>query len=95
MHFYGLTLHELLHMPVVTFWMLHKNVDRIQAERDAKTAELMVRSQSADGIKELFDGLRKQMGQVVVIERPAAMRRPVEQLDRAGLNELRGLGRVG
>lgn len=92
MAFYGFSdTRKLLTTPVVTFWMLHKNIDRLMAEKDMRTADVAIRSQSADGVRSLFDDLRKQMGTVVDFDRLLAAQE--EQLDREGLHSLNGLGK--
>lgn len=93
MAFYGFSdVQKLLKTPVVTFWMLNKNIDRLSAEKDMRTAHVAVLSQSEDGIKTLFDDLRKQMGTVVDFDRMLAKQQ--EELDRAGLHSLKELGKV-
>jgi hypothetical protein len=91
--FYGFAdMKTLLRTPVVTFWMLHRNVDRITAERDMRTASLAVQTQSSEGIKALMGDLKKQMGVVVDFDR--VILGQVEVLDRKGLQALKALGKA-
>ena len=89
--FYGYDMQRLLATPVVTFWMLHRNIDRLMAEKDMRVADVAIRSQSQDGVRSLLTDLRKQMGTVVDFDEVLA--RQEEKLDRAGLNSLRLLGK--
>ena len=87
MSFYGFSdTRKLLATPIVTFWMLHKNIDRVSAERDLRVADVAIRSQSAEGVRSLFDDLKKQMGKVVDFDRVLAAQE--ERLDREGLHGL-------
>jgi hypothetical protein len=90
MSFYGFSdIQKLLTTPVVTFWMLHKNIDRLMAERDMRTADVAIRSQSAEGVRDLFEDLKKQMGTVVDFDRVLQSQEAV--IDREGLKALKGL----
>jgi hypothetical protein len=94
MSFYGFSdTQKLLATPVVTFWMLHKNIDRLSAEKDMRVADVAIRSQTSEGVKALFEDLRTQMGTVVDFDRVLA--RQEEQIDRAGLQGLKLLGKIG
>lgn len=65
--FYGLASVEVLRKtPLKTFWMLHKNVDRISAERDQRSALIAIKSQSSEGMTEMMKDLRDQMGTTIV-----------------------------
>lgn len=79
---------KVLDLPLKTFWMLHKNIDRQEAERDLRTAQIAAQTQSAEGFKDLMQDLRAQMGQVVVFEADA---QPEDQIDREGISRLRML----
>ena len=92
MHFYGLSDLDLLAMPVRRFWLLNKSVDRIVAEQAIQSAVIAVQTQSGDSFSDLMKGLRKQMGQVVVLDR--ARKGVAEKLDREGLDKLRLLGKI-
>lgn len=89
---YAMSVPELLALPAKTFWMLHKNVDRLLAEDSLRLVEIGISSQSGEMAQKLGTALRKQMGTVVEIdEAAAAMNMP---FDREGLNKLKGLGKV-
>ena len=78
-------------MPVTTFWMLNRNVDRLTAERGLRDVALMAASQSSEGVKEVIEGLKKQMGSPIKFEEHAPPRE-TPKLDREGLNSLKDLG---
>lgn len=96
MSFYGFSdTKKLLATPVVTFWMLHKNIDRLMAEKDLRVADVAIRSQSADSVVKLFEDLRKQMGTIVDFDKVFTEQEMiVEKLDRDGLHSLAALGKV-
>ncbi len=93
MRFYGLSDEQVLQMPVRRFWLLHKNVDRIAAEEDIRVAAIAASVQSGESFNELMNGLRKQMGEVVIIDRISQAM--TEKLDRVGLAMLKGMKKVG
>jgi hypothetical protein len=70
-----------------TFWMLHRNIDRISAERDQRTAMVTIQSQSLEGVKDLMTDLRKQVGTIVEFEETAPTK-----LDRKALHALAAIG---
>jgi hypothetical protein len=81
---------EVRELPLKTFWMLHKNIDRIYAERDMRSTELMIKTQSSEGVKSLLEDLRKSYGAVIEIDVAATAMR--EKLDRKGLTSLKSKG---
>jgi hypothetical protein len=93
LEFYGFAdVKSLLATPLATFWMLHRNIDRLMAEKDIRVADVAIRSQSSDGVRALLTDLRTQMGTVVDFDE--VLSRQEEKLDRAGLNGLRGIGKA-
>lgn len=93
MAFYGFSdVQKILKTPVVTFWMLHKNIDRLTAEKDIRTANIAVLAQSEDGVRTLFSDLRKRMGTVVDFDKALVIKQ--EKLDRDGLHSLKDLGKA-
>jgi hypothetical protein len=93
MRFYGMAFREVLTLPIQTFWMLHRNVDRVVAEENYKSAIIAASAMGGDGLTTLLEDLRKQMGDVVIVDE-AKLAMQEAKLDREGLNSLRGLGRV-
>lgn len=83
---------KVLDLPLKTFWMLHKNIDRLEAEKDLRAAQLAAQTQSGEGFKELVRGLQKEMGQVVILEVGA---RKEDQIDREGVKRLKMLSMQG
>lgn len=70
-----------------TFWMLHRNIDRISAERDQRLALIQIQSQSSEGVKDLMTDLRQQVGTIIEFEeaKPTA-------IDRKALHALASIG---
>jgi hypothetical protein len=78
---------ETLDLPIKTFWMLHKNVDRIAAEQDMRAASIAIQSQSSEGIRAMMSDLRKQMGIVFVTEQAVTLVK-IDPARKARLNIL-------
>jgi hypothetical protein len=77
--------------------MFNKNIDRLSAERDMRSASVAIQSQSGEAIKEMFEDLRKQMGSVVEFDTEAMVKRTIEKDDnnRADLKDLAHIGDLG
>jgi hypothetical protein len=78
-------------LPLKAFWGLNKNIDRISAERDIRTAMVGIRSQSSEGVTEMMTDLRKQMGTIYEIDERAEAANTV----RTSREELRRIARIG
>jgi hypothetical protein len=65
---YGFDVPTLRKLPIVTFWMLNKAIDRMAAERDLRAARLMVQTQSEEGLTKLLADLQQQLGKIVVFD---------------------------
>lgn len=94
LNFYQLGSYQaVLALPIRTFWMLSRNIDRILAERDLRQIEVIVKSQATEGIQSLMTDLKKQMGTVVEIEIDAEerIRRAENERDTEGLLALKRL----
>jgi hypothetical protein len=79
-------------MPVKTFWMMHKNIDRLMAEADLRMLSVIAYGQSGEGVETFSKDMRKQMGQVAIIdEAKVAM---TEDVDSEGLESLKAMGRI-
>lgn len=68
---------EVLELPAKTFWMLHKNIDRISAEEDIRDLQVAAHSHSGESIKEMLESLQAQMGDVIKVETRIVMGKPV------------------
>ncbi len=81
-------------MPVKTFWMLHKNVDRIAAESDMRSAMIAIKSQSGEGVQSMMTDLRQQLGQVIEIDQEAEVKAAMARDDnnRSDLADLAYIG---
>lgn len=90
--FYGERRHDVLAMPIQTFWMMHKNIDRVMAEADLRLLSVYAYAQSGEGIEKFSEDMRQQMGQVV--EMDAVKTAFSERCDKEGLEGLRDLGRM-
>lgn len=91
-HAYKMNPVEILKLPVKTFWLLHKNIDRINAEQDIRTATILCNVQSSEGVQDLFKSLNKQLGKVVVFnEEKLALHEANQERDRIGLMELKSI----
>lgn len=93
MWFYGLTDLAVLAMPAPRFWLLAKNIDRLQAEEDQRQLVTMASAASDKGYKALYDRLQKQLGNIAEIDQ-VEQALEHDKLDRAGLKTLAGMGRV-
>ena len=93
MRFYSMSIREVRDLPIKSFWMLHKSVDRLMAEDEMRQATVIAHSMAGgDGFTELLEGLRKAVGVIVEFEDGDPGPPPVEPLDREGLLSLKGLG---
>ena len=81
-------------LPARTFWMFNKNIDRLSAERDMRSASVAIQSQSGEAIKEMFVDLRKQMGRVVEFDTEMMVKQAIAKDDnnRSDLKDLAYIG---
>lgn len=97
---YGMSISDILTLPLRRFWFLANQVDRIRAEEDLRLLQVLASSQSAEGYEKAVDSLREQMGQVYVWQ-PREMTLEVNvdkverdpEFDRAGLQRLKAMVR--
>ncbi|MCP1540057.1 hypothetical protein [Methylorubrum extorquens] len=82
-------------MPLKTFWLFSKNIDRLQAELDLRLLQVMSAASSGEAYGALIERLQRQVG-TIVRQSPDAIAEIAqeEQLDRAGLAELKAMGRA-
>lgn len=93
--FYGLGFQETLDLPVAAFWLFYNNIDRIQAERDVRTATIATHVTTGEGYEALGEALGKAIGDTFVFEEEPEPEAPqVEAYDRDGLLALKGLGKM-
>ena len=64
MRFYGLTDSELLAMPAKRFWLLEKNVSRIQAHEAMQSIPLVQCAMGGDGVKDYQSTLTNALGKI-------------------------------
>ena len=91
--FYGIDLNKVLQLPIKRFWLLHQNVDRIQAEQDLRLVKVFAYAQSEDGFKALVEDLQKQMGKVVEIDEARSAMESAS-FDEEGLLSIAELGKL-
>lgn len=89
-------LPEVLDLPIKQFWMLHRSIDRMQAELDYRMVAVIANGMSGgEGLEKLVDGLRSQIGTIVEWEEEGPSFAPMKaELDRVGLESLKGLGSI-
>lgn len=74
-------------MPIRRFWLLHKSIDRIAAERDQRQLQTLVAIHvGGESVSKYHDSLMKQVGDVAVIDKVRAALN--EKIDRKGIGEL-------
>lgn len=77
---------EVLALPVRTFWFLNEQIDRIAAEEALRGIDLaLAGNMNAEGLKELMQRLKRQMGLVMKID---------ESPDLAGLQRIATMNKV-
>lgn len=54
-------------MPVRRFWLLEKNITRLQAERDLRQLPIASAPNSQEGYRELTNRLSAEIGSVVTV----------------------------
>lgn len=79
-------------MPMRTFWMMHRNIDRLMAESDLRMLSVIAYGQSGEGIEQFSQDMRRQMGRVVEFDE--VKRALSEELDSEGLSTLKNLGKA-
>lgn len=87
MHFYSQTYEAMLALPLKTFWLLNTNIDRIQAQKDARSLNVARISQTAgDAPGHFRQQLVIEAGTIVKLasESPLAAKR-----DETGFAELK------
>ena len=65
MRFYGMAYMDVIDMPVIAFWTLHKQISRINLKECIRDTRAAVASQSKDSFDELSDEMRVMSNEVV------------------------------
>lgn len=73
-------------MPIRRFWLLEKNVSRLEAASDLRRLDVATAVLSAENHRQLGEKLARELGSVVVEE---------AKLDKRGLESLKGLAQLG
>jgi hypothetical protein len=92
-----MSFQEVKRLPLRAFWMLQKNIDRLEAAQDYRTMQVMLSVTSEQGVKAHTERLKKIIGKVIVYDEARMVKRTIleeDRLDVDGLNRLRGKGRL-
>lgn len=81
MSFYSIDYQSMRKLPLRTFWLLSKSINRIEAERGLRALSIASASQSSDGFKAAQKNLQAEIGEVTTEEAPE----PVGTEQMAGL----------
>lgn len=81
---------DVMRMPLKTFWLYSKNIDRILSEVDLRQLQLVASATSSEAYGSMQANLRKQLGMIVKVKAQDAQE---EQLDRGGLADLKAMAR--
>lgn len=82
-------------LPIRKFWFLFQMVERLRAEDARVLLEIGIATQSGEGVKEAYEALENDVGQICVWEAevPKVIEIDSEELDpefdREGLNALK------
>lgn len=77
-------------MPLKTFWLLHKNIDRIEAGDDYRQLQTIISATHEDGVRAHSERLLGIVGLIVDYDRgTAVMTIDEEEHDQAGIEWLR------
>ncbi|AVE44270.1 hypothetical protein MW722_001435 [Acinetobacter baumannii] len=91
MHFYSETYQSLLAMPIKTFWLLSNSVERIEAQRDLRHLKIALAGSmgaTQEGIENLMESLRKEVGEVIKGDNNPILN---TERDEAGFEALRNM----
>jgi len=81
MSFYSLDYQSMLKLPLRTFWLLSKSINRIEAERGLRSLSIAQASQSSEGFKAAYKRLEEEVGEAASEQTPE----PVGTEQMAGL----------
>lgn len=94
MRFYSMSIQAVRDLPLNTFWMLNKSVDRLNAAEDYRQAILVAQATAGgEGLSGFLDALKDQVGEIVRMGVDKASVQH-DELDRSGLSSLAGLGKM-
>lgn len=81
----------ILRLPLKTFWLMHKNIDRIEAKNDMRAMSVALVAQSTpDTAKQFRQELVIEAGTIVKLEGEAAEASPLNaKRDDAGFSDLK------
>ncbi|MCS4374546.1 hypothetical protein MKR02_21810 [Klebsiella sp. K4-41] len=68
--YYSLPPKQLLEIPLETFWMMSRNIERIQSERDLRDFQVArVAQAGVEDAKAFMEGLQLRIGRPVITDR--------------------------
>jgi len=79
---YSLATTEVLAMPIKRFWLLEKNISRLEALDGIRQLDITVASQGKEGYEDMHRQLKGQIGLITVV---------TPELDKRGLEGLRNM----
>jgi hypothetical protein len=89
MYFYSETHESLMRMPLQTFWLLSNNIERIQAQLDLRTVNILLRTgmnATSETVDQTYEALVAETGEIVKI---SAMAQAYAPRDEAGVEALK------
>jgi hypothetical protein len=85
---------DVMRMPLKTFWLYSKNIDRLLSEIDLRQLQLMASATSGEAYGRMQENLHKQLGVIVKLSPEAiAQSAQEEKLDPIGLADLKAMAR--
>lgn len=101
MKIYSIGLDAVLALPGKTFWMLHRSIDRMDAETDQRQLLTVAHGMAGgDGFMQLMERLQKRIGSVIEFTEESIQNNTSHpalqntEFDETGFESLRGLGRL-
>lgn len=88
-NYYAMGYEAVLRLPLKTFWMMHKNIDRIEAKRDMRAMSVAMVSQATpDSARAFREALVLEAGTIIKMSGPAE--NPLEaKRDESGFADLK------
>jgi len=66
---YSYTYAQVLDLPLVLFWTLNRQIDRLRAERDLRQLWIVGSAQSGDASKGLAEQLQSELGRPLILQK--------------------------
>lgn len=89
---YSMTPDQVLATPIRLFWLLNKNIDRLNAEDDMRMLMIMGSHTSSEAFQTLQEALAKRVGKIASFDKSSAAFNPLNaKQDKEGLMKLKML----